>query len=249
MKSTKTSFTVRKSLLLIIFGLVLLVGLFGFAIKADATEATGWVEVRAAVPEGFTANIIVGFKNSETYQDYAVRVIQANNYIARFQVPAGNYTLAGAFLENGDYRYNTELVSGPSEFTIQGNEKDAALLLEFETTFNAAYAESDPTEELTEAPTVTDPVPDESSVAPEPSEEPTEEIPTEEPTDAVSAEDSATSETDAPDASEDPGDEDEGEKSGLSGWQKLLYGFLSTVAFVGLIFLAAYLYRRHIELN
>lgn len=245
MKFTKSFLGVRKTLWPCILGLVLLILLSVFAVHAHATEATGWVEVRANVPDGFSSNIIVGIQDTETYQDYAARVIQANNYIARFQVPAGNYALVGAFLENGDYRYNTVLINGPSEFRIQGNQTDAAIVLEFETTFNEAYSET--TEEPTQEPTMTEPVPDDTTV--EPTEDKGAELPTEPPTESVTEEATAPSETDTPDPSEEPGDQDKEEESGLSGWKKLLYSFLSTAVFVGVIFLAAYLYRRHIELS
>lgn len=135
-----------------------------FVVPAAAAENEGWVEVRVDVPEGFNQNIIVTFEaigsDSPDYDGYYTRVMEINGYTSHYRLPVGQYKVTQAFLETGDYRYNTELVNGPSEFTITGNRDDAAILLEFNTVFNESLKDGvklpDPTEPVTEPETMPD---------------------------------------------------------------------------------------------
>lgn len=132
---------------------------FSFAVSANAAGKTGWIEVHVSVPDGFDEHIIICFENSDTGEEYAFRILEANDYESFFQLPPGNYSFRRAFLENNDFRYNTRLTSGDAEFTVS-DDSELALPFTFETTYNASFANgAKPTEPPTEPTTeVTEPI-------------------------------------------------------------------------------------------
>lgn len=272
--------------------------LASFAVPASA-DGNGWIEIHAVVPEGFEEHILVCFVNQDTGDDYAARLMKINDYVSFLEVPAGHYVFDCAFLENKDFRYNTNLVSGSDTFEVSVN--DAAVRLDFETTYNEKYSNGakptdppDPTESTTLTPVSTNPASTEQATVPstennadQPSGEfnadstvetaspsetttapsdvliPTEGgddavvpgttvsgkddsslsgVPSDEKGSSVSKSDKNTNE-DA-DASKDT---EEDEAQGLSVRQKIFFAVIATAVFVLIVFVGAYLYRRHLE--
>lgn len=219
----------------------------GFTTSAEATGETGWVEVQITVPEDFKDNIIVTFVNRDTFEEYSTRVLAANNYVSSFQLPLGRYKFDGAFLENSDFRYNTVLTNSTANFTIIA-DAEKAVLLTLKTTYNDDYSDgaqaSSPAGLDASEPTdadVADPTDGDVSAVP---------VATTAVSDLTSEESSAPAEeTQAKEEHKGSFLIDPEEGSSLSLVERLVYSLIGTVAFVLIVALFVYLYRKHIEEN
>lgn len=265
-----------------------------------AMENAGLVEVRLSVPKGFSENVVVTFVNLDNYDEFATRLMKTNNYVSFCELPAGQYSFDGAFLEKSDFRYTTTLTSGNDTFTVSNDSTETSALLTLKTEFHSDIGTvvkptdpPDPSVPVTLEPTSTGVSSEEQTVSPtgnntkQPSTEPST-VPTEEstsPTEAATVPSTVTEptgseanlttpgenaskeeETNTPHSSsgkEDPSsskndkksnedvttpqDEENDEKQGLSWQQKLLYSVIATAFFVLIVFVCAYLFRRHLE--
>lgn len=120
--------------------LILVFTMFSYiALPVQAAGDKGWIEARVTVPDDFTETIIVCVINLETYEEFATRLLEVNDYVSVFEVPAGKYQFDGAFLENGDFRYNTDLTNNAQTFTVSSDKKATAALIELKTVFNEEY--------------------------------------------------------------------------------------------------------------
>lgn len=202
---------------------------------ASAVSEKNWVEVQVSVPEGFQEHVIATFENQETYEEFATRVMATNDYISRFELPVGTYVFAGAFLENSDFRYNVTLVNDASEFVIS-SENQAAVSVLLQATYNEQYSDG------AALPSYSEPVsePDDAEA----------QAPAQEEAEPTTSEASTPSEEPSadPEPSEDPEISEEPKQvDSKPWWVKLILSVSSAAVFVGLVFLFAYLYRRHIE--
>lgn len=198
-----------------------------FATEPDETETPntaedfGWVHIIVEVPEGFSESIVVSVENLNQGLEFAALVTAAEGYETQFQVPSGEYIFAGAFLENGDYRYSTSLVSSKNDFVVS-SVVDTLPLLELKTTLIAE--ETEPSTETT-APNETTEATKGTDSATEPSEDDGNTEPSEVPT--------------------GPSDPDSSEEPASSTGRKLLLGFFSTLIFGSVVFLGVFLYRKY----
>lgn len=139
-----------KALRIIVCLLCILVFLCGI-VSVSAAENGGWVRAQVDIPDGFEEHIIVCMTSYDTGEEYAIRIMAANNYDEFFQLPPGKYAVISAFLENMDFRYTTELTSGNQDFIVP-KEGDLAVVLTFETTLDESIGtEVRPTERPTES--------------------------------------------------------------------------------------------------
>ena len=281
-------------------GLFVLFLFLTLVFPVHAMENAGLVEVHLSVPDDFSENVIVTFINRDNYDEYATRLMKTNNYVSFCELPAGQYSVDGAFLEKSDFRYTTTLTSGNDTFTVSNDSTETSALLTFKTEFHSDVGTvvkptdppapstlvtseptsiSDPSAEQTVAPTgsttkqpSTEPstVPTEESTSPSeattvpstvteptgsetnlttPGEKNSKEEGTSDPTSSAGKEDSSSSKNDKK-SNEDvnaPQDEEDDEKQGLSWQQKILYSVIATAFFVLIVFVCAYLFRRHLE--
>lgn len=219
---------IRFTALLVLIGLVLSLFVFPFSVSAVGTS--GWVEIRASVPEGFEDTIIATFVQEETYEEYALRVMAINDYVTIEKLPAGNYVFDGAFLESSDFRYNTNLINEADHFEVSADPNAAAVLIELETVYNEEYkdgAGTPPTE-------VTEPVTEATVPVSEPSEDVVEPSETEAPEETESVEETEPSEV---------------VENGFTLKDKLVRFGIGTGIFIAVVFLVAFLLRRYTKNN
>ena len=225
---------------LMVFSVALVFLFSSLTIPVCASGDLGWVEAKATVPEGFQENIIICFEYigedaGEGYDEYATRLMAVNGYVSHFQLPVGPYRVAGAFLENSDFRYNTSLINGAAEFVVKNEEKDAAVLLEFQTVYNEEYADWTGPGLVSEG----------STEGNEPQAEAEEESADPETDPEASAE--RESEANSEEAAEPEAQDPEKDDSTLSGFERILYGIIAAVLFLLFVAAIAALYRYYID--
>lgn len=139
MKMQSVSNFIRTSLLWSCIMVMVLTLFSCIVMPVQAAGDKGWIEARVTVPDDFTESIIVCVINLETYEEFATRLMEVNDYVSVFEVPAGKYQFDGAFLENGDFRYNTDLINDAQTFTVSSDKKAPAALISLKTVFNEEY--------------------------------------------------------------------------------------------------------------
>ena len=204
-----------------IFLLAIIIITFAFSVlpvsAAQTGKDSGWIEIRATVPDSFNRSIIVSVENTDTLATHDIELLAINNYVASKQLPAGNYTVSMAFVYQ-NYTYHV-VVDAP-EFTVVSD--GAAALL------NVTVSEGE------EVDLSADP-----STEPDPSQEP---IPTDDP--SVEEIEPTPSTTDT---LEDPNQstvEDIDTDDSFSG-KTLIISAIGSVLFAGLIFGVLYVIRKH----
>ena len=195
----------------------------------SAVGNSGWVEVRVSVPKGFDETIIVTFVQEDTYEEFACRVLEVNNYVTILELPSGKYTFDGAFLESSDFRYSTSLINDAQDFEVSADPNAAAALIELKTVYNEEFSDG------AGLPEATEPTEEETVAKTEPVTEPSEG-------------ENVTSESEPldDDVNSEPSEEEE---SGFKLKDRLIRYGVATGIFIAVVFLVAFLLRRHMKIN
>lgn len=199
-------------------------------------EKTGWIEVTAEVPEGFTSAVIATVIHSETQEEYDIQLLEANGYTGKRQVPYGEYIADQAFVP-ADIRYGG--IPESATFQITGKET-AAAHVNYVVDILDAYKEPAVSEEEAE----------EAEPAPPPAES-TEDVQEEEAVPDTPDEGEASNpepEAAEPDESEEDGKEDAPSSTRVT---KIVVSIIlsvgASILFTVLVFLSVLLVRRHLN--
>lgn len=222
------------SLLLLVIFVLSLVSVPASAADYDR-NVRGRITVEAEVPDAFNEIVFLSLMNSYG-EEQSFAILPESNYILAFDVPCGKYWVS-AYVSNGLLDYGVFVDT--TKITVS-QEADVFIKL--------SVVGGSP--EATEDTQATDPAPSETepeATAPAPTK-PTE-PPTEpsEPTlsDTEPGGEDKPSEPVTPTTPEKPDKTDTDKDDGRPFWQEVLLTVLGTAVFVGIVFLIAYLYRRH----
>lgn len=94
---------------LFLFTLLLCAAPAAQAAPSDAEKAedpvTGWVDIKAHVPEGFKGSVSVALENKATGETQIVTSYYLNDYVNSVQIPLGEYTVVSAFTSEDSFIY------------------------------------------------------------------------------------------------------------------------------------------------
>jgi len=198
------------------------IGISVYAAPEDhnSTEQ-GWIELSAQVPEGFTADVIALLVNEDTFEEFDIPLLAANNYTKSLKLPYGTYIVEQGYCAK-DIRYGG--FSDVDTIKLDSTVK-AAVPIKYTFDILDAYAPS-------EAP------PDEPNT--EPSVELIESEPEEDPSDTDTAKEDSIKEED-PGITPDPGTKE------ASLLRNFIVTLLGTAVFVAIVFTAVYFVRKFKE--
>jgi len=90
-------------ILLLVIGTFISISVYAAPEEHTSTEQ-GWVELSAQVPEGFTQDVIALLVNEETFEEFDIPLLAANNYTKSLKLPYGTYLVEQGYCAK-DIRY------------------------------------------------------------------------------------------------------------------------------------------------